>query len=136
MSLEEYLTQSSRERSAELEANVTHHLGFSGGIDEYLHGTKTKPTNTMQASNTSPSNRQTSSGTTTMSMDEYQAKTNNSSHSSSSSSGSYHGDIDGYLAKFGNGGQTPMKKQSADPFDEKEHMGFHGSYEEYAKKYN
>jgi len=127
MDINEYLAQSSNERSAELEANVTHHQGFSGSIDEYLSGNKTKATNTQQAA-----------GASSMSMDEYQAKTNKqpSGQSQQTNSGAYHGGIDEYLAKYGNGVQTPMKKQSADPFDGKEHMGFHGSYEEYAKKYN
>ena len=127
MDINEYLAQSSNERSAELEANVTHHQGFSGSIDEYLSGSKPKATNTQQAT-----------GASSMSMDEYQAKTSGqpSGQSQQTNSGAYHGGIDEYLAKYGNSTQTPMKKQSADPFDDKEHMGFHGSYEEYAKKYN
>ena len=137
MTIDEYLSQSSSERSAELEANVAHHQGFSGSIDEYLSGSKPKATNNMQAkTNSSPTQKAASASS--MSMDEYQAKTSSqtSGQSQQTNSGAYHGGIDEYLAKYGDGAQTPMKKQSSDPFVEKEHMGFHGSYEEYAKKYN
>jgi hypothetical protein len=44
--------------------------------------------------------------------------------------------MNGYLAKFGNGPQTKVNKTSKQPFNQQDHMGFHGSYEEYAKKYN
>ena len=44
--------------------------------------------------------------------------------------------IDEYLAKYGSGTQTPVKQESSDPFNKQEHLGFHGSYEDYAKKYN
>jgi len=137
MDINEYLAQSSSERSAELEANVTHHQGFHGSIDEYLSGSKPKSKNNMQAKTDSgATNNNQDSGATSMSMDEYHAKTSQQSHEQSNNGGAYHGDIDGYLAKYGSGTQTPMKKQSADPFNDNEHMGFHGSYEEYAKKYN
>ncbi len=124
MSMDEYLAHTSAKRSAELEANVTHHQGFHGSIDEYLSGSKTKKH--AQAN--------TNSGATSMSMDEYQAKTSggNPSHSNSA----YHGGIDGYLAKYGDGTQTKLIKNNSKPFNKKEHKGFHGSYEEYAKKYN
>ena len=138
MSIDEYLAQSTNERSSQLEANVAHHQGFSGSIDEYLSGSKPKATNKMQAKadSSSTKNTQQAAGASSMSMDEYQAKASNQSSGQISNGSAYHGNIDGYLAKFGNGAQTPMKKQSTDPFNEKEHMGFHGSYEEYAKKYN
>ena len=76
-----------------------------------------------------------------MSMEEYHAKTNSkasstSSQKASTNSGAYHGDIDGYLAKYGDGKQTAISNSSEKPFNQKEHIGFHGSYEEYAKKYN
>ncbi len=112
MDINEYLAQSSSKRNAELEANVTHHQGFSGSIDEYLSSSQPKAAKNMQA------------------------KTSQQSYEQSNNDGAYYGDIDGYLAKYGSGTQTPMKKQSSDPFNEKEHMGFHGTYEEYAKKYN
>ena len=44
--------------------------------------------------------------------------------------------IDGYLEKFGDGKQTPISNPNDDPFNKQEHQGFHGSYEEYAKKFN
>ena len=136
MSMDEYLAHSASQRSQELEANVTHHQGFSGSIDEYLSGAKPKSTKKMQASTSTSSANQQTTDTTSMTMKEYQAKTNSAPHKQSSSSDAYHGDLDGYLTKFGNGTQTPMKKKSTKPFNKKEHMGFHGSYEEYAKKYN
>ena len=74
---------------------------------------------------------------TSMSMDDYLAKTESNSHSQSShSSNAYSGSMEGYLAKFGNGEQTQMSENESDPFQTKDHMGFHGSYEEYAKKFN
>lgn len=136
MSMDEYLAHSTSQRSQELEANVTHHQGFSGSIDEYLSGAKPKSTKKMQASASTSSASHQNTGATSMSMEEYQAKTNSTSHKQSSNNDAYHGDLDGYLAKFSNGTQTPMKKKSTKPFNKKEHMGFHGSYEEYAKKYN
>ena len=79
MDIDEYLAQSSNERSAELEANVTHHQGFSGSIDEYLKGGKPNTTNNIQAKADSGSaNSQQSANASSMSMEEYQAKT--SSH--------------------------------------------------------
>ncbi len=128
MSINEYLAQSAHERSQQLIANVTLHQGFSGSIEEYLTGKKP----TLINSNKKPSTPSASS----MSMEEYLAKTNNQSHGSSTSGGAYQGGIDEYLSKYGDGAQTPMKKNSSDPFNKKDHMGFHGSYEEYAKKYN
>lgn len=138
MDIDEYLAQSSNERSAELEANVTHHQGFHGGIDEYLSGAKPKAPNNTQASSSKQSNNNQANGATSMTMDEYHAKAGKSpsTQQSSDNGGAYHGGLEGYLAKYGSGTQTPMKKQSADPFNDKEHVGFHGSYEEYAKKYN
>jgi hypothetical protein len=150
MDIDEYLDQSNSERNAELEANAAEHKGFNGGIDEYLSGATptTKAPKNKQASNNASkqANNNQANGASSMSMDEYHAKTSGTSGGSSdssstgqaqnSTSGAYHGDLDGYLAKFGNGNQTPMKKQNADPFNGKEHTGFHGSYEDYAKKYN
>ncbi len=137
MDINEYLAQSSSKRNAELEANVTHHQGFSGSIDEYLSSSQPKAAKNMQAKTKSThANTKQANGASSMSMDEYQAKTSQQPYEQSNNDGAYYGDIDGYLAKYGSGTQTPMKKQSSDPFNEKEHMGFHGTYEEYAKKYN
>lgn len=147
MSMDEYLSSSSGERSAELEANVTHHQGFSGGIDEYLSGGNAKAKNNAQEKSETPNaSGQQAAGATSMSMDEYQAKASGSESSSGSgddsagqasgNSGAYHGDIDGYLAKYGDGKQTEINTKSEKPFNQKEHRGFHGSYEEYAKKFN
>jgi hypothetical protein len=60
----------------------------------------------MQAS----SNNNQAAGATSMSMDEYLTKNS--------------------------GNQTQLNKSEKKPFNKKEHMGFHGSYEDYAKKYN
>lgn len=168
MSMDEYLSASAGERSTELEANVAHHQGFSGGIDDYLSG-KTSATKNTQASSKghdkkhgkehskehggkaaekSPANASSSEQAleaTSMTMDEYQARANGAQASddsnattqqATSNSGAYHGDMEGYLAKFGDGKQTRLNDSSEKPFDQKEHMGFHGSYEDYAKKYN
>ncbi|MGH1538122.1 MAG: hypothetical protein ACRBDX_08770 [Gammaproteobacteria bacterium] len=133
MDINEYLAQSTNERNAELVANVTHHQGFHGGIDEYLSGSKSKKT--MQAKASKGTTHKTQAhGSTSMSIDEYQAKT--SDHASQTSGDSYHGGIAGYLAKYGNGSQTKLNKNNSKPFNKKEHIGFHGSYEDYAKKYN
>ncbi len=128
MSIDEYLAQSAHERSEQLKANVTLHQGFSGSIDEYMTGKKAAPTEAPIKSSTP--------GASSMSMEEYLAKSNNQSHGGENSSGAYQGGIDEYLSKFGDGAQTPMKNKSTDPFNKKDHVGFHGSYEEYAKKYN
>ncbi|QMU62266.1 MAG: hypothetical protein GKR92_11405 [Gammaproteobacteria bacterium] len=139
MDINEYLAQSSNQRSTELEANVTHHQGFSGSIDEYLSGSQAKVTKNMQSkTDNANSNSKQANGASSMSMEEYQAKNSGSSSvkQQNSNFNAYHGGIDDYLAKYGGDTQTPAKKQSSDPFNEKEHMGFHGSYEEYAKKYN
>ena len=128
MSIDEYLAQSAHERSEQLKANVTLHQGFSGSIDEYMTGKKATPTKAPIKPSTH--------GASSMSMEEYLAKSNNQSHGSANSGGTYQGGIDEYLSKYGDGAQTPMKNKSSDPFNKKEHVGFHGSYEEYAKKYN
>ncbi len=142
MDINEYLAQSSNERDAELIANAASHKGFNGGIDQYLSGAEPKAPKTTQANSTAQqTGNNQANGATSMSMDEYHAKTSGSSASTSqnashSSAGAYHGDLDGYLAKYGSGNQTPIQKQSNKPFNGKEHTGFHGSYEDYAKKYN
>ncbi len=139
MSLKDYLAQSSHERSQQLEANVTHHQGFSGSIDEYLTGSSSKPNSNQQtkmvAQNTNSKSNQ-NHGATSMSMDEYQAQSDGQTNTQNNSHEAYHGDIDGYLAKFAGGQQTPISDQSSEPFNTNDHMGFHGSYEDYAKKYN
>jgi hypothetical protein len=124
MTMDEYLALSSNERSLELEANAAQHQGFSGTIEEYLNGAKPKPTNNMQA-------KAASNNTT-----EPPAKAPSASQQQSTNGNAYHGDMNGYLAKFGNGPQTKINKTSKQPFNQQDHMGFHGSYEEYAKKYN
>ena len=111
-SLEDYSTQISSKRNAELIAAVKKHHGFSGSIEDYLSGGKSQ----QVAASEKPS--KDSSKATSMSMDEYLAKTENKSLQNS------------------NGQQTPMSKTEDEPFQTKEHMGFHGSYEEYAKMYN
>jgi len=140
MSIDEYLAQSTSERNQQLEANVTHHQGFSGSIDEYLSGSKFKATKNMHTkADSGSSNTQQAADATSMSMEEYQAKTSNKSQDQSqqqANTSAYHGDIDGYLAKFGDDAQTKLSTNNEKPFNKKEHMGFHGSYEEYAKKYN
>lgn len=138
MDINEYLSKLSSENSAQLEANAAQHQGFSGGIEEYLNGAKVKVSQTTPSNNNAQTNNNQANGATSMSIDEYHTKTSGSSTSQqqNSSGSAYNGDMDGYLAKYGSGTQTPMKKQSAAPFNKKEHMGFHGSYEDYAKKYN
>ena len=134
-SIEDYLAQISEKRSKQLEAAVKDHQGFSGSIEDYLGSKQT----TQVASA-----KQSSTGSTTsssLSMDEYTAKTEGKASASSAkqtnhSQGAYHGSIDGYLAKYGGGKQTPISDSGEDPFNEEEHKGFHGSYEDYAKKYN
>jgi|GEM_PF-2426789 len=148
MSMDEYLASSSSERGAELEANASHHQGFSGGIDEYLSGSKPKGDEKSHAEHAGKSaehagksaekkSSHQASGATSMSMEEYQANSAQGQHGSSmSSSDAYHGDMEGYLAKYGDGKQTAVSNSADKPFNKKEHMGFHGSYEDYAKKYN
>ncbi len=137
MSLEEYLAKSSQERSQQLEANVKHHQGFYGSIDEYLTGTtSTKPQKTKTVAESSSTESKRTHDATSMNMDEYQAQSSEQSASQDLSQDAYHGDIDGYLAKYGKGQQTPISKSASEPFNTNEHMGFHGSYEDYAKKYN
>lgn len=144
MSMDEYLSESSGERSAELEANAAEHHGFSGSIDDYLSGKSTTAKNTQANSSKKTTNGNQASGATSMSMDEYQAKANGkasgdssgTTQQASSNSGAFHGGIDDYLAKYGDGNQTAVNHSTEKPFNKKEHAGFHGSYEEYAKKYN
>ena len=144
MSMEEYLADSTNKRSEQLEANVKHHQGFSGSIDDYLHSDHStqvvKNDTGKDAKSTKHENEKyhskQASGATSMSMEEYLAKFEKGSHGNTSESDSYQGGIDDYLAKYGDGAQTPVKQQNSAPFNKKEHMGFHGSYEEYAKKYN
>ena len=149
MSMDEYLAHSSKERSDELIANVTHHQGFSGGIDEYLHGISAKPESPKHENNKPAKNNtatQQAGNASSMSMEEYQAKnsghTNDKAQQNKAHPDAYHGDIEGYLAKFGGAQQTAMKKQnttathSSSESNSSGHTGFHGSYEEYAKKYN
>ena len=133
MSIDEYLSASANEISQKLEANVAHHQGFSGNIDEYLH---VKPTKDMQTSSSGSTESHQTSETTSMSMEEYQAKSGGTSNKHVASDDAYHGGIDEYLAKYSDGNQTPVKNSSTGPFNKKGHVGFHGSYEEYAKKYN
>ncbi|MEM7402312.1 MAG: hypothetical protein AAF304_10230 [Pseudomonadota bacterium] len=136
MSLKDYLAQSSHERSQQLEANVTHHQGFSGSIDEYLTGSSPTPKSNQQTKMVVQNTNTQNHGATSMSMDEYQTQASGQAIAHNNSHEAYHGDIDGYLTKFGGDQQTPINKESSEPFNTKEHMGFHGSYEEYAKKYN
>lgn len=142
MDINEYLAKLSSETDAELKANVAHHQGFHGGIDEYLSGAKPKVSkNTQASSNAKQGNNNQANGATSMSMDEYHAKASgsgsaDSSMQASTNSGAYHGNMDGYLAKYGEGKQTEINNKGEKPFNQKEHMGFHGSYEDYAKKYN
>lgn len=138
MDINEYLSKLSNENSAQLKANAAQHQGFSGGIAEYLSGAKVTASQTSPTNSNVQTNNNQANGATSMSMDEYHAKASGSSTNlqQSPSGSAYSGDMDGYLAKYGSGTQTPMKQQSAAPFNKKEHMGFHGSYEDYAKKYN
>ena len=126
MSMDEYLSSSSNERGAELEANVVQHQGFTGGIDEYLSGDKPQANNANAKNNSANKNNQAE---------------NTGKEMKESTSGSQAGEstslsMDDYLAKFGDGKQTAVSTSSEKPFNQKEHMGFHGSYEDYAKKYN
>ena len=141
MGMDEYLAKSSNERDHELKANIADHQGFSGDIDEYLSGAKSN----LQASSNSTqvtgatsmsmdeyltkNSSQTSSSTTSMGMDEYLAKSNEQATGATSMS------MDEYLTK-NSGKQTQLNNSDKKPFNKKEHMGFHGSYEDYAKKYN
>lgn len=111
-SLEDYYAQISSKRNTELIAAVKQHQGFSGSIEDYLSGGKSQ----QVAASKHGSND--SSKATSMSMDEYLAK------------------VKGKSLQNSNGQQTPMSKTEDKPFQTKEHMGFHGSYEEYAKKHN
>ncbi len=125
-SIDEYLGKISSKSDAKLLAAAKEHSGFSGSIDEYL---------AMGNTNKKSSKHHSSSKTaeaTSMSLDEYLAKTEGKSKGSN---GAYHGSIDGYLAKFGDSKQTPISTSSGSPFNEKEHKGFHGSYEEYSKRF-
>ncbi len=117
MDINEYLAKIKDERDRELKSNAADHQGFNGNIDEYLSRAKS----TMQASSKN---------------NEYLAKNSNTQVQQNSPNGTYHGGIDGYLAKYGEGSQTQLNKGSGKSFNKKEHMGFHGSYEDYAKKYN
>lgn len=132
MDINEYLAQSSSERSDELEANVAHHQGFSGGIDEYLSGGKAKAKNNMQAKK----DDQQTADSKSKNMSANNEKAQSSTQEQNTNNSAYHGGIDDYLAKFGDDNQTKINKTTEKPFNQKEHMGFHGSYEEYAKKYN
>ena len=111
-SSEDYSTQISSKRNAELIAAAKEHQGFSGSIEDYLSGGKSK----QVAASEQPS--RDSSKATSMSMDEYLAK------------------AEGKSLRNSNGQQTPMSKAEDDPFQTEEHKGFHGSYEEYANRYN
>ena len=84
-----------------------------------------------QASNDS------SHGATSMSIDEYPARAEGKAgNSGNHTGGSYSGSIEGYLAKYGdNSGQSSNTTSNADHSQANAHTGFHGSYEEYAKKY-
>ena len=114
------------------------HQGFSGSIEHYLSGEESKQAATGQ---------QPSEGVnkaSSMSMDEYLAKTEGKSdHQSTQTENGYSGSIDDYLTKFSHSKQTPLSTDASYPFQTEEyigqteeHMGFHGSYEEYAKKYH
>ncbi len=121
MDMDEYLAKSSQERHHELTANVASHQGFSGNINKYLSGAKSS----TQAS----SNNNQTTGATSMSMDEYLSKNSGQAAGATSMS------MDEYLSK-NSGNQTQLSNSDNKPFNKKEHMGFHGSYEDYAKKYN
>ena len=125
--IDDYLAESAKERSKELIAAANEHKGFSGSAEAYLNN---KPSKSM----TDKSSSTPFHSSTSMSMDEYLAQNNkklSSSKLNTDASGAYHGDLDGYLTKF-----SGKNTSSKDPFDHGDHSGFHGSYEEYAKKYN
>ena len=143
-SIDDYLAQSNQKRSKYLEAAVKEHQGFSGSIEDYLNSKQTK-----QASSTKQQTSGSASYAKSMGMDEYLASTEDKPSASGdkhthhkhdkhrhNNNDAYNGSIDGYLAKFGDGKQTPISNSDKNPFNGKEHQGFHGSYEEYAKKYN
>ncbi len=128
-SIEDYLAEINTKRDAELMAAAQEHGGFSGSIDGYLNDAKPSAT---------PS--QPSVGdvkATSMSMDEYHAKNSGgSANTATSSNGAYSGSMEGYLEKYGDGPKNTSSNNSDDPFNKKGHLGFHGSYDDYAKKYN
>ena len=120
-SIEDYLAEQSTKRDAELIAAAKEHGGYSGSIDEYLSDAKStskssKPTHKATYSQQTVDSTQA----TSMTLEEYLAKTESGVANSSS----------------GESKQTPIQHKSEDPFNKEGHMGFHGSYEEYAKKYN
>ena len=120
-SIEDYLSEQSAKRDAKLLAAANEHSGYSGSIDEYLGTfkpthTDTTPTSTATYSHHSVDGTQA----TSMTMEEYLAKTGSGESSPTSKEGK----------------QTHIQNKSDDPFNKEDHQGFHGSYEEYAKKYN
>lgn len=135
-SIEDYLAEISAKRDAELIAAAREHSGYTGSIDNYLSGAKPTRTSAKPSSKATYS-QQTVGGTqaTSMTMEEYLAKTE-SGGASSPSKEAYSGSMEGYLDKYGDGKQTPIANKTGDPFNKEGHMGFHGSYEEYAKIYN
>ena len=87
--IDEYLAQTNRKRSAELIANVIPHQGFHGELHEYLENISTSKQD---------------HGATSMSLIEYLATPANRTADKSTA---YHGDIEGYLARFGDSQSNP-----------------------------
>ena len=129
-SIEDYFAEINTKRDAELMAAAKEHGGFSGSIDGYLSDLKPSTAPTQQSS--------ADVQATSMSMEEYLATTGGASSTSSkhSNSGAYSGSMEGYLEKYGDGPKSAASNNSDDPVNKKGHLGFHGSYDEYAKKYN
>lgn len=120
-SIEDYLAEISAERDAELIAAAKEHGGYSGSIDEYLSGAKPASKSSKPAHKATYSQQTVdSTQATSMTLEEYLAKTESGASNSNS----------------GEGKQTPLANKADDPFNKESHMGFHGSYEEYAKKFN
>ena len=120
-SIEDYLAEQSAKRDAELLAAAKEHNGYSGSIEEYLGTakpthTETTPTSTATYSQHSVDGTQA----TSMTIEEYLAKTGSGESSPTSAEDK----------------QTSIQNKSDDPFNKKGHEGFHGSYEEYSKKFN
>ena len=111
-SIDDYLAQATDKRSTKLIAAAKEHTGFAGSLGDYLSGAKSAPEQVISPNTGS---------VTSMSMDEYMAKTK------SQSDNAYQGGMEDYLQKYGEG--------NLNPFNREEHTGFHGTYEEYAKKF-
>ena len=144
-SMDDYLAETSQKhdkkslakqqaQNAELLESAKQHTTFSGSIQEYLASfTQTAKEETSAANESSSANKVLNKTTQVRNNDK------NSRDKSALPEHGFSGTIDGYLSKYRDGNQTPLKKgehkslPDYKPFEE--HDGFHGSYEEYARLY-